>query len=74
MFSIVGKKWTQSIFMRNEVVDQGLAGANMYYQNVLIENNIIYNAHTHGITVGETIGLTIDHNTALTEPGLRTRH
>ncbi|MEO6299959.1 MAG: right-handed parallel beta-helix repeat-containing protein, partial [Paracoccaceae bacterium] len=32
--------WTQSIFMRNEMVDQGLAGQAMYYRNVTIEQNV----------------------------------
>ena len=54
---------TQSIFMRNDMVDKGLAGAEMYYQNVLIENNTIINLHLHGITVGETAGLVIRNNT-----------
>ena len=57
--------WTQSIFMRNEMVDLGLAGTEMLYRNILIENNVIYNAHAHGITVGETDGLTIRNNTIL---------
>lgn len=57
--------YTQSIFMRNEVVDQGLAGTGMYYQNVLIEDNVIYNGHMHGITVGETKGLVIRDNSVL---------
>jgi hypothetical protein len=54
--------WAQSIFMRNELVDQGKAGASMFYKNILIEDNTIKNAHTHGITVGETDGLTIQNN------------
>ena len=57
--------WTQSIFMRNEVVDLGQAGKEMFYRNILIEDNVIYNAHAHGITVGETDGLTIRNNTVL---------
>lgn len=57
--------FTQSIFMRNEVVDQGLAGSEMFYQNVLIEENMILNGHSHGITVGETNGLTIRNNSVL---------
>ena len=40
-------------------------GLEMYYQNITIENNVIYNAHSHGITVGETDGLTISNNTIL---------
>ena len=56
---------TQSIFMRNEMVDTGAAGDAMFYQNILIEDNVIHNAHVHGITVGETHGLTIRNNTIL---------
>lgn len=57
--------YTQSIFMRNEMVDSGGKGAAMFYQNVVIEDNAIYNAHLHGITVGETNGLTIRNNSVL---------
>lgn len=61
--------WTQSIFMRNELVDSGQAGSDMFYQNILIEDNVIVNAHAHGITVGETVGLTIRNNTVLHNDG-----
>ena len=37
----------------------------MFYRNITIEDNVIYNAHVHGITVGETHGLTIKNNTIL---------
>ena len=57
--------WTQSIFMRNEEVDTGRAGMEMFYRNILIEENVIANAHLHGITVGETEGLVIRQNTVL---------
>lgn len=57
--------WAQSLFMRNEVVDKGLAGSSMYYQNVLIENNTISNAHIHGIAVGETDGLIVRNNVVI---------
>ena len=65
VFDIGDGAYTQSIFMRNEVVDTGQAGTAMYYQNVLIENNTIYNGHLHGITVGETNGLVITGNSVL---------
>ncbi len=58
-------RWTQSIFMRNEEVDTGRAGEAMFYRNILIEGNVIANAHLHGITVGETDGLTIRSNTLM---------
>jgi hypothetical protein len=60
-----GGPWTQSIFMRNELVDARGAGKKMFYRNILIEENVILNAHPHGITVGETLGLTIRNNTVV---------
>jgi parallel beta-helix repeat protein len=60
-----GGNYTQSIFIRNEEVDLGRAGLEMYYQNILIEDNVIHNSHAHGITVGETAGLTVQNNTIL---------
>jgi len=56
---------TQSIFMRNEVVDRGLVGEEMFYRNILIEENVILNNHLHGITVGETDDLIIRNNSVL---------
>ena len=56
---------TQSIFMRNEMVDARGGGDKMFYRDVLIEDNVILNSHTHGITVGETHGLVIRNNTLL---------
>lgn len=61
--------YTQSIFMRNELVSAGQAGTEMYYKNVTIENNVIVNGHLHGITVGETAGLTIANNSVLHSDG-----
>lgn len=63
-------EFSQSIFIRNEVVDQGLAGLEMYYKNINIHNNIIVNAHTHGITVGETDGLKITDNVMMNNANL----
>lgn len=57
--------WTQSIFIRNEAVDTGAAGAEMFYRNFSITDNFIRNAHVHGITVGETDGLEIRNNTLI---------
>jgi Concanavalin A-like lectin/glucanases superfamily/PKD domain/Right handed beta helix region len=59
---------TQSIFMRNELADQPTERKDQYYRNITIENNLIYNGHSHGITVGETNGLTIERNTLLHNP------
>ena len=57
--------FTQSIFMRNELVDRGQAGRDFDYSNVTIEENVIINAHLHGITVGQANGLNIKHNTLI---------
>ncbi|CTQ49336.1 right-handed parallel beta-helix repeat-containing protein [Jannaschia donghaensis] len=57
--------FTQSIFMRNELVDTNRAGEEMFYRDVVIEENVVINAHLHGITVGATIGLTIRRNTVV---------
>ena len=34
----------------------------MFYTNVLIEDNMIYNAHTHGISVAERVPLKVGLN------------
>ncbi|SDY33339.1 Right handed beta helix region [Jannaschia faecimaris] len=57
--------FTQSIFMRNEMVDTNQAGEDMFYRDVVIEENVIINAHLHGITVGATVGLMIRRNTVV---------
>lgn len=59
---------TQSIFMRNDMVDRGLAGDEMFYRDITIEGNFIHNAHLHGITVGETDGLVVRGNTLVHNP------
>ena len=61
--------WTQSIFMRNELVETGAAGQSMYYQNISIADNVITNGHTNGIVVGEAAGVSINHNTLLHSDG-----
>ena len=57
--------YTQSIFMRNDQVDTGKAGPEMFYRRVVIEENVIINAHLHGITVGETADLMIRNNSVI---------
>ena len=59
------KAASQSIFMRNEAVDSQGAGRGMYYSNFLIEDNVIYNAHSNAIWVGYADGLVIRNNTLL---------
>jgi len=68
-----GPEYMQSIFIANEVVD-GVRGVRhpelkgdrrVYYKDFLIEENVIYNLQTHGITVGACDGLTIRKNTLI---------
>ncbi|MET1414857.1 right-handed parallel beta-helix repeat-containing protein [Roseibium sp. HPY-6] len=59
--------FTQSIFIRNEVVDSQGGGEDMFYQNFVIEDNVIINSHLHGIRVGETDGLKISNNTLVSK-------
>lgn len=68
---IGGGDETQSIFMRNEVVDHGKAGPEMFYRNIRIEDNLIRNGHLHGITVGESDGLAIRSNTLIQSISVR---
>lgn len=69
-----GTGWfTQSIFIRNERSDrQGSVDPSIFYRNFVIEENVIINAHTHGITVGDTIGLRIARNTVVQNPSSAT--
>ncbi|WP_422039306.1 LamG-like jellyroll fold domain-containing protein [Roseibium sp.] len=60
---------TQTIWMRNELVDQGKAGPEMFYENITITDNVIYNNHKHGISVGEANGVIIENNTLLQNLG-----
>ncbi|SFG82677.1 Right handed beta helix region [Palleronia marisminoris] len=57
--------WTQSIHLRNERVDQGQAGPEMFYRDIEIVGNVIANAHLNGILVGETRGLVIRRNSLI---------
>lgn len=66
IFDMGAGDYTQTIFM-------GKSGKNLNdpllrHQNVLIENNVIYNAHTHGISVAGADGLSIRRNTVIRVP------
>ncbi|KDE39244.1 putative RTX toxin [Nitrincola lacisaponensis] len=60
--------YTHSIFMRNELVDTGRADYEMFYRNINIIDNVVINAHIHGIYVGATDGLNISNNTVVRNP------
>jgi len=60
---------TQSIFIRNERADTAEGDASdLFYKNITITDNVIYNGHLHGITVGETDGVIVANNTLALNP------
>lgn len=65
VFNSGSGKFTQSIYISNKRVDRDGAGHEMFYRNTRIENNVIINAHLHGITVAATDGLVIANNTLI---------
>ncbi len=56
--------YTQSIFLRNERAETE-DRPDLYYKNLRIIENVIINAHAHGITVGEAQGVEIARNSVL---------
>ena len=63
VFDMGSGDWTQTIWAGHDRADPN--DPTNWHQNVLIENNLIYNAHTHGISVNLTDGLTITNNTLI---------
>jgi len=57
--------YAQGIFMRNGAAEANPDDTSMYWQNITIENNVIYNNHTHGIAVGSTINLSVANNSLI---------
>lgn len=57
--------YTHSIFMRNEIIDQGKAGPEMFYRDIVVENNVIINAHLHGISIGQSNDVEIQNNSVI---------
>lgn len=56
---------SQSIFVRNEEFGKPGDSTAGHYKNITITDNLIYNAHTHGIHVSDANGVLIDNNTVL---------
>ena len=66
IFDIGEGNLTQSIFLGNEAAKKGI---DVYYSNVLIQNNTVMNSHAHGITVGYSDGVIIRDNTVVQKVG-----
>ena len=60
--------FTQSIFMGNNLVDQNKAGEEMYFRDIAIVDNLIINAHAHGISLGASLGVRISGNVLVHNP------
>ncbi|MEM7644182.1 MAG: right-handed parallel beta-helix repeat-containing protein [Pseudomonadota bacterium] len=65
VLSVDGGPWTRSMVFRNHAVRDDAGGLAAYFQDVLIEENVILNAHIDGIVVDEVDGLTIRRNSVL---------
>ncbi|WP_218961139.1 right-handed parallel beta-helix repeat-containing protein [Ruegeria sediminis] len=63
IFDIGRGDYTQTIFMGSS--GKNMNDPNMRHQNVAIENNVIYNAHVHGISVDGVDNLSIRRNTII---------
>lgn len=61
IFDIAAGVGTQSIFMRNEAVDLGTA-PDAFYENVVVEDNVIFNGQGNFVVIGEAIGVTVRRN------------
>ena len=63
IFDMGAGDYTQTIFMGRS--GKNLGDPMLRHQNVMIENNIIYNAQTHGISVNGIDNLSIRRNTVV---------
>ncbi|NOE35820.1 right-handed parallel beta-helix repeat-containing protein [Ruegeria sp. HKCCD7318] len=63
VFDMGAGDWTQTIWAGHDRADA--TDPTNWHTNLVIENNVIYNAHTHGISINLTDGLTIQNNTLL---------
>ena len=63
VFDMGSGSWTQTIWMGVDKAN-GNDPTN-WHSNVLIENNVIYNSHTHGISINLTHNLSIRKNSVI---------
>ncbi len=63
IFDMGSGDWTQTIWAGRDRANAN--DATNWHRNVLIENNVIYNAHTHGISIDLAKGLSIRRNSLI---------
>ena len=62
----------QGLFMRNLKAEADEASEEFFFQDMVIEGNVILTAHINALVVGETTGLAVTGNLLLQEPGAGT--
>ena len=70
VFDIGSGDYTQTIFAGTDKANAG--DPTDWHRDIVIEGNLIYNAHTHGISLSLTDGLTITNNTLIAVPREKT--
>ena len=61
-------RWSQSLFLTNERMRGANPDMNDAHTGLVVRNNLIINTHTHGISLGGTIGALVENNTLLVAP------
>lgn len=67
VFDMGSGGFTQTIWAGGD--GQDLGNRQMRHQNILIENNIIYNGHIHGISIHGSDNISVRKNTLIHVPG-----
>ena len=65
---ITNQAASQSIFIRNEEFGKAGDPTAGYFENIVVTDNIIYNAHKWGIHIANSDGMPVDGNTVLWNP------
>ncbi len=72
VFDMASGDWTQTIWAGRDRAS--MDDPTNWHRNVLIENNIIYNAHTHGISIDLANGLSVRRNSLIRVRRLNTKN
>ncbi len=67
VFDMGSGDYTQTIWAGGD--GKNLGNPTMRHRNILVENNIIYNGHIHGISIHGTDNISIRKNTLIEVPG-----
>ena len=59
---------TQSIFIRSGEFGLDSSETSGYFQNITVTDNLIYNAHLHGVYIHDVDGAVVENNTLIWNP------